>query len=192
VNTFCPQPVDNLFADWSNSKKMTSAGKRFFLPRQIEAVANWFLDRAATDSKPITPMKLQKLIYFAHGWHLGLFAGEPLVDELFEAWEYGPVAPSIYHEFKRYGGAPIEGLATKIDFSSMNIDTPTLEMNDGAIRLLNKIWEVYGVKTALVLSNLTHLAGSPWEQIRRANPSIKNADIPNQLIEADFKARIKK
>jgi len=72
------------------------------MPKAVEAIANWFLDRSKSDGKPVDPMKLQKLIYFAHGWHLGLIR-HPLVDELFEAWEYGPVVPSIYHEFKMFG-----------------------------------------------------------------------------------------
>ncbi len=40
-------------------------------------------------------MKLHKLLYYAAGWHLG-FTGEPLFDEDIEAWQYGPVVPSIY------------------------------------------------------------------------------------------------
>ena len=65
-------------------------------------VANWFLDRADKDGKPLDPMKLQKLIYFAHGWHLAL-TSKPLINEHPEAWAYGPVIPSIYHRFKKYG-----------------------------------------------------------------------------------------
>lgn len=49
-------------------------------------IANYFLELSA--KKDISPLKIQKLVYIAHGWHLALY-GEPLVqDELAEAWEY--------------------------------------------------------------------------------------------------------
>jgi len=44
-------------------------------------VANYFIKKSLQEKRPITPMKLQKLIYFAHGWNLGL-AGKPLINEL--------------------------------------------------------------------------------------------------------------
>jgi len=44
-------------------------------------------------------MKLQKLVYYAHGWHLAL-NNEPLIDEQVECWQYGPVISSLFHEFK--------------------------------------------------------------------------------------------
>ena len=55
-----------------------------------QAIANFFLWQ-----EQITQMKLHKLLYYAAGWHLG-FTGEPLFDEDIEAWQYGPVVPSIY------------------------------------------------------------------------------------------------
>ena len=72
-----------------------------------KAVANYFIDLANAKKIQITPMKLQKLIYFAHGWHLAII-GEPLIDECVQAWSYGPVIDSIYHEFKEYGSGPIK------------------------------------------------------------------------------------
>ena len=75
-------------------------------PYKVEAVANWFLQYAKSNDIIIDHMKLQKMIYFANGWALGV-TGEPLIDERFEAWQYGPVVPSIYHQFKAFGRRPI-------------------------------------------------------------------------------------
>lgn len=78
------------------------------------AVANYFLDKAREDGVDLSPMKLQKLIYFAHGWHLAIY-GEPLIDESVEAWAWGPVISSIYHDFKKYGRDPITSPAVVVD-----------------------------------------------------------------------------
>ena len=67
-----------------------------------EAIANSFLEIG----EPIDPMKIQKLVYFAHGWHLG-FQEQPLSVEDAQAWQWGPVFPDLYHEIKGYGRGPI-------------------------------------------------------------------------------------
>ena len=51
-------------------------------------------------------MKLQKLAYFAHGWNLAI-RNTPLINESVEAWKFGPVIPSLYHDVKGYGMEPI-------------------------------------------------------------------------------------
>ena len=51
-------------------------------------------------------MKVQKLVYYAHGWHLGL-ADAPLIGELVEAWRWGPVIRSLYAALAEFGNQPI-------------------------------------------------------------------------------------
>nr|WP_256351506.1 type II toxin-antitoxin system antitoxin SocA domain-containing protein [Pseudomonas gingeri] len=51
-------------------------------------------------------MKQQKLVYYSHGWHAG-YTDQPLINEAVETWQYGPVIPSLYHEFKRFGSGEI-------------------------------------------------------------------------------------
>jgi uncharacterized phage-associated protein len=73
-----------------------------------DAVANLFIDSAKRSNIALSPMKLQKPLYYAHGWHLALTrSGSPLVSEQPQAWEHGSVFPSIYHEFKDFAGRPI-------------------------------------------------------------------------------------
>ena len=66
------------------------------------AVANFFIQKSIETGLEVTPMKLLKLVYIAHGWSLGLF-GEPLIDEAVVAWTYGPVIPDLYKVLKDYG-----------------------------------------------------------------------------------------
>ena len=57
------------------------------------AIANAFIERALREEYPITHMKVQKLVYIAHGWSLGI-RGEDLINENIMAWKYGPVIAS--------------------------------------------------------------------------------------------------
>src|SRR5262249_1962754 len=78
------------------------------------AGANLLLDLADELGLSLTPMALQKIAFFAHGWRLAE-KGEPLIRQPFEAWEYGPVLRSVYDAFKRSGGAKIKTRATGFD-----------------------------------------------------------------------------
>lgn len=54
----------------------------------------------------LTPMKLQKLVYYCQGYHLALY-DKPLFPESFEAWKYGPVCPALYRVLKPSGANPV-------------------------------------------------------------------------------------
>ncbi len=154
-------------------------------------IANYFFELSA--KKAISPLKIQKLVYIAHSWHLALY-GEPLVqDELAEAWKYGPVFPSIYHEFKRFGSGPIlePALAWTYFLKKWDSHIPRIKPDDErTIAFLNRIWELYGRFSAGELSAMTHEEGSPWSQIRKKVDPIKNANIDNALIEKYYKERL--
>ncbi|WP_273979441.1 Panacea domain-containing protein [Vibrio parahaemolyticus] len=132
-----------------------------------KAIANAFLELAESEGAKIEPMKMQKLVYIAHGWALGLM-GEPLIREDVQAWKYGPVIQDLYHEFKRYGRDPIVHRATDIhlDHASLKLieDTPEVSPEDSdAHALIEKVWEVYSKFSGPQLSNITHMSGTPWD-----------------------------
>lgn len=155
-------------------------------PYDARAVANFFLEK----DRP-TQMKLHKLVYYAHGWHLGYRAG-PLLDETLEAWRYGPVVPSIYREFGSYGSDPIDRLALAFDPRSETLfSAPAVDPSDRFVRdLLARVWDVYGGYSGAQLSALTHAAASPWSITRRDNPGVRKAGIPNEVLRMHFAARL--
>ena len=57
-------------------------------------ISNNLLQRAFTDKISISPMKLQKLLYFTYKHYLKSTNGIPLFAERFEVWKYGPVLPT--------------------------------------------------------------------------------------------------
>ena len=69
-------------------------------------VANNFIRKAESENIPITPLKLQKLVYFIYKEYLQ-DTGTELFSERFETWKYGPVLPNLYSEFRVFGNKPI-------------------------------------------------------------------------------------
>src|SRR5258707_10881642 len=142
------------------------------------AIANYFIQKSIETGGVMTPMKLIKLVYISHGWYLAL-TGKPLLEETVQAWQYGPVVPSIYHEFKNYGKSPITTLS--FDFTTLKYPLPS---DPEIIKFLDKIWAVYGIYDGLQLSALTHQANTPWDitwnQI--GGKDRKEVPIGNELI----------
>lgn len=156
----------------------------------IEAVANSVLWGAEKRNVRLTPMKLQKLLYLCHGYYLAV-TGQPLVDEDFEAWQYGPVSPSIYQEFKDCGSRSIDAgrRARNRGRAALGILDDISEIPDDdkqAARIVNFVLDTYGARTAIYLSDLTHKVGSPWEKVRQVDPPRRNAKITNDLIKLYF------
>ena len=170
------------------------------MPYDANAVANFFLDVAKSEAKPLDQMKLQKLVYYANGWHLAI-KSKPLIHEQVEAWRYGPVIPSLRDSFRQYGDQPIDSPASYVvpcrremtSFDELEEVVPTIEQGNpadlGFVRtLLERVWQVYGKYTGIQLSNMTHEQGSPWDHVHQFyEGSIpKGTDIPEQVIRDYF------
>ncbi|MGO9638692.1 MAG: Panacea domain-containing protein [Terracidiphilus sp.] len=161
------------------------------MPFNATAVANEFLKIARNKGEAITSMKLQKLVFYAHGWSLAL-AHEPLIFNRIEAWDYGPVIPDLYQVFKAYGNEPITapGQEWVARDRKLVLITPTLEKSPkdnehtAAQGIVERVWQQYGKYTAARLSNATHAPGTPWEQVYK--PGERNILIPNPIIQAYF------
>ena len=71
-------------------------------------VARQFVRLAWNGEEPegLTHMRLQKLLYYAQGWHLAAF-GRPLFVGRIEAWKHGPVVKEVYPRFVDRKASPI-------------------------------------------------------------------------------------
>jgi uncharacterized phage-associated protein len=163
-------------------------------PYTCGAVVNFFLDAAERDSVEITPMKLQKLLYFAHGWSLAFF-DEPLIDAPCEAWKFGPVYSAVYHEYKDFGRHPIPTHYKMTEFddrdSSMvfSIVTRSIPSQDQKTsNLLSNILRTYGALDALTLSTWTHteVDDNPWLKARKDKGSVYSVPMSDDDIKEYF------
>lgn len=140
-----------------------------------KSIANYFLELAQATGESISPMKLQKLVYYAHGWYAG-YTQQPLIDEAVEAWQYGPVIPSLYHEFKRFGSGEIKGKAKDFDQRGpVEVATPP---EQHVRTFLSNVWNSYGGYTGVTLSEMTHAVGTPWDVTWSKCPGVRGQDIP--------------
>lgn len=142
-------------------------------------IANFFLIRAKNQGLEITPMDLLKLVYVGYGWCLSLL-GAKLFNEPIEAWGFGPVIPSIYHEFKDFGPKPINRLSINVIYDEYDnvpdITIPVVEDTD-FIQVLEKVWETYKNKTPFQFSSITHEKNITWhEPCRKVKDLIKTLE----------------
>lgn len=154
-----------------------------------KSIANYFLELAKASGQPISPMKLQKLVYYAHGWYAG-YTDRPLINEAVEAWQYGPVIPSLYHEFKRFGSGTIEGKAFEYDALGVREASPPA---DPDIRtFLQNVFNSYGQYSGIRLSEMTHATGTPWDTTWSECKGMRGVDIPFPKIASYFKEAVQK
>ena len=141
-------------------------------------IANQFLSLGERDCVPIDPMKIQKLMYLAHGWSLAFF-DSPLVLQAIEAWRYGPVVPDLYREFQVFRANPIVGCVKALG----TISEQTREH-------LENVWQTYKAFTPIQLSMMTHEPGGAWDLTTKKFAGTWGSPIiPNELIAEEFKQR---
>jgi uncharacterized phage-associated protein len=126
----------------------------------------------------VTNLSLQKLLFYCHAYHLA-FTDLPLIDENFEAWTYGPVAPSVYKYYLgKYTPIDVE------EFYADNIQGLTTKN----LNIISLVLSKYGDFSAVQLVNMTQQE-LPWQEQYNAN---KKAIIPNDKIRDFYKQFIVK
>lgn len=89
-------------------------------PYPALTIAKWFVAWAGVNDADLSNLKLQKLLYYAQGYHLARLC-QPLFLESLQAWAHGPVVESVYHRFKVFGSSDLS-LAGEDNFEWGNVD----------------------------------------------------------------------
>ena len=124
-------------------------------------VAEWFLTKNRADAEGcsddyLTPMQLQKLLFFAQGYYLGCY-GKPLFSDDIKAWDHGPVVPSVYNRYSVFGGRGIDVM----------YDCSDSDFTEEELRAMKIVYKIYSKYSGNALRGITHIAGSPWSQTAR-------------------------
>lgn len=99
----------------------------------------------------LSNLQMQKILYLADMNFVGQH-GARLVDEDFEAWDYGPVIPSLYHECKAFGSKRVPDIFWGAEIIS---GTPEAEM-------IERAWQRLKALNPGRLVENTHWAGGAW------------------------------
>jgi len=126
----------------------------------------------------LTNLELQKILYLAHMNHLGMF-GKPLVQGHFEAWDYGPVEPDVYHSVKMFGANPIGGFV---------FPRPAFEDQSTEAQALDKTYDLLKEASPGKLVAITHREDGAWAKNYDTNK--RGIIIPNEDIYQEFQDRI--
>jgi uncharacterized phage-associated protein len=127
----------------------------------------------------LSNLSLQKLAYLAQMLHLGE-VGTPAFQEDFEAWDYGPVIPKLYHELKMFGSGPVAS------YSALSRGVVLAENEENVV---GQIVEIGKLKTPGNLVSITHWSDGAWANVYRKH--IRGLTIPKDLIRAEFDLRVK-
>lgn len=106
--------------------------------------------------RPLSAMKLQKLVYYSQAWSL-VWDDRPMFDERIEAWANGPVVRELYDCHR--------GLFEVRDWPAGDPDA----LDDEARATVDAVLEYYGPRNAQTLSDMTHKE-EPWKEARRGLP----------------------
>lgn len=144
-------------------------------------IANNLIMRALNENVSLSPMKLQKLIYFLYRDYLQE-TGEKLFSEPFEAWQYGPVLASVYDEFKGFGARTI----TRFARDSLG-DVYTAKESGKFGKCLEHIWAEYSSFTGWDLSVMTHQPGTAWRKAMETNSrNLRDEDIRDEQRQHEY------
>ena len=75
----------------------------------------------------LSNLQVQKILYMADMNFAGQ-KGERLIDEDFQAWEYGPVLESVYHKLKAFGRKPVPDVFWGVQDISGTSESKMLEL----------------------------------------------------------------
>jgi uncharacterized phage-associated protein len=130
-----------------------------------------------TSGWKVSNLQLQKILYMADMNFTGQ-SQTRLIDEDFEAWDYGPVLPSLYHKCKAFGSKAIP----RVFWGARDISgTPEAKMLDLA-------WEKLRSASPGQLVETTHTPDGAW--VRCYGQAVRNAKISKSAMIDEFTRRI--
>lgn len=124
----------------------------------------------------LSNLQIQKIIYMADMNYVGQY-GKRLVGEDFQAWDYGPVLPSLYHKFKAFGAKAVPNVFWGVP------DISGTKEGD----MLDLAWENLREMTPGQLVETTHSGLGAW--VRRYVPGAKQIKILTQDMVDEYARR---
>jgi uncharacterized phage-associated protein len=149
-----------------------------------QAAARTILERAHAQGLSITNLKIQKLLYFAHGLMLSLH-DRGLINEKFQAWKYGPVVEELYHALKFFGPSTIPPSSVFIKHWEIIPDSDT-----DALAAIDSILGQLGKLSGGRLIDISHDKNGPWHAVY--HDETRSVEIENSAVKTYFDTIVKR
>lgn len=114
-------------------------------------VARYIIERCNSRNRAISNLKLQKILYFVQAEFL-VAKNQPCFAENIEAWDFGPVVPEVYQQYKIFGSANIPIIGRKLSTVIISVEDQ---------ELINGIVDECAEYSASALVDITHHQ-TPW------------------------------
>lgn len=131
--------------------------------RTLGQLSNWSLSN----------LEMQKIAYIAEMMHLGR-TGAPLTDGDWQAWDYGPVQPVLYHKAKVYGTSPVRDI----------FQVPTLPEGTAMHKAIQNAYRAMCKMTPGQMVAVTHRPHGAWAKHYHAGR--RGISIPKSAIQAEY------
>lgn len=166
--------------------------------KDIQDVARYLGLSLLSKGFSVSPLKLQKILYYTQSWYMVFFGREKtLFKENPQAWVNGPVYPVIYRLYRDKTDGMCEHLHAK-DFGCTDETlaeeasklATKMELSDNEIQCIDSIVTLYGSKSQNQLIFMTH-SEAPWADQRKGlSPfDYSQSEISHDAMYNYYKAR---
>lgn len=149
-------------------------------------IARYVINYSSDKGYSMSNLKLQKVLYFIQVWFLIKKSKQCFKEEI-QAWDFGPVVPIVYREFKSYGSSNLPKIKTFIGYDDDFWKSKIIEYNDDFLserdkQAINHIVDALAKFSTTYLVELTHKQ-TPWKD---AYAQGKNTPITIESIRGYF------
>jgi len=150
--------------------------------RDIKDVAKYVGISMISKGLTVSPLKLQKMLYYVQAWYMVFFGREnTLFEDIPEAWVNGPVYPVIYHIYKDKVSGMFDNLRLS-DFTDIKDEESAFRMISNKMaftkdeeEFIDSVITLYGSKSENELVLYTHIE-KPWSEKREGLKPYENSN----------------
>lgn len=157
---------------YSNEMNRYEIERADFMYRAL-TVAEHIIRRCNKLGRPISNLKLQKILYFVQAEFL-VTTGYVCFQEEIEAWDFGPVVPVVYHRYKVYGSASIPYFLRGTAHGILESD----------VKIMDGIIDECAKYSAAKLVEITHNQ-TPWKKAYRSSNKVITPESMKQYFEEE-------
>lgn len=121
---------------------------------KTEQITNYIV----TQLEEVTPLALEKLLAFSDGVNYAL-NGTRMIEEDCQAWLHGPVYPSVYNQYKKFGYKPIDNGIHSSHGCMLS------KVSEDELKAIDMVLHTFGLYSPKTLETISHKQ-DPWIEKR--------------------------